>query len=74
MKQPLQRRLDELKQAFSQGQTVFNELKEKQANTHDTLLRLQGAIQVLEEILTQEPEPVSDEAEKALHPSPKDDN
>ncbi|AWK15097.1 hypothetical protein SK355_00860 [Candidatus Fukatsuia symbiotica] len=72
MKQPLQRRLDELKQAFAQGQTVFNELKEKQANTHDTLLRLQGAIQVLEEILTQEP--VSDEAEKALHPSPKDDN
>lgn len=51
MTTPLQQRLDELKQAFSQGQQTFNELKEKHTETHHTLLRLQGAIQVLEEML-----------------------
>lgn len=51
MKQQLQHRLQELKQEFESGQKVLAELKEKKTNIQNTLLRIQGAIQVLEEEL-----------------------
>ncbi len=51
MKQQLKQRLQELKQEFESGQKVLAELEAKQANVQNTLLRIQGAIQVLEEEL-----------------------
>ena len=51
MKQQLQTRLDELKQEFASGQQVLADLQTKQTEVQNTMLRLQGAIQVLEEEL-----------------------
>lgn len=51
MKEQLEKRLDELKAEFTSGQEVMAELETKQANLRNTLLRISGAIQVLEEEL-----------------------
>lgn len=49
MKEQLEKRLAELKTEFASGQKVMAELETKQANLRDTLLRISGAIQILEE-------------------------
>lgn len=43
-------RLDELKQEFVRGQARLREMEAQQAALRDTLLRISGAIQVLEEV------------------------
>ncbi|WP_048158988.1 hypothetical protein [Methanosarcina sp. WWM596] len=50
MKQQLEQRLNELRTEFESGQKMFADLESKQANLRDTLLRISGAIQVLEEL------------------------
>ncbi|NEO63522.1 MAG: hypothetical protein F6J98_25030 [Moorea sp. SIO4G2] len=52
MKQQLEKRLQQLKAEYESGQKVLAELETKQANVNETLLRIAGAIQVLEEELT----------------------
>jgi uncharacterized coiled-coil protein SlyX len=52
MKKQLEQRLQQLKAEFESGQKVLADLDAKQANVRETLLRIQGAIQVLEEELT----------------------
>ncbi|AFY54237.1 hypothetical protein Riv7116_1689 [Rivularia sp. PCC 7116] len=49
MKEQLEKRLAELKAEFASGQKAMRELETKQANLRDTLLRISGAIQILEE-------------------------
>ncbi len=56
MKQQLNQRLQALKSEFEAGQKMMTELEEKQANLRVTLLRISGAIQVLEELLSDTPE------------------
>ncbi len=51
MKKQLEQRLQQLKVEFESGQKVLADLDAKQANIRETLLRIQGAIQVLEEEL-----------------------
>lgn len=51
MKQQLEQRLKSLKAEFASGKEVMQELEAKQASLRDTLLRISGAIQVLEEEL-----------------------
>ena len=51
MKEQLEKRLQELKTEFESGQKMLAELEAKQANLKETLLRIVGAIQVLEEEL-----------------------
>lgn len=51
MKNQLEHRLQTLKVEFESGQKMLTELQTKQANVKETLLRIQGAIQVLEEEL-----------------------
>ena len=58
MRQQLEHRLQQLKSEFESGQKVLSELEAKQANIQSTLLRIQGAIQVLEEELAK-PEEVT---------------
>ncbi|NEN97633.1 MAG: hypothetical protein F6K50_19515 [Moorea sp. SIO3I7] len=53
MKQQLEQRLTSLKTEFESGQTMLTELEAKKANLTETLLRISGAIQVLEEMLVQ---------------------
>jgi predicted nuclease with TOPRIM domain len=53
MKEKLQQRLQNLKSEFEDGQKILAELEAKQANLRETLLRISGAIQVLEEVLNE---------------------
>ncbi|WP_440948564.1 hypothetical protein ACSAZL_10245 [Methanosarcina sp. T3] len=52
MKQQLEQRLQELRAEFESGQKMLADLESKQANLRDTMLRISGAIQVLEELST----------------------
>jgi predicted nuclease with TOPRIM domain len=52
MKDKLEQRLKELKSEFESGQTMLSDLEAQQANLKTTLLRISGAIQVLEELLS----------------------
>jgi septal ring factor EnvC (AmiA/AmiB activator) len=51
MKQPFEKRLTELKTEFESGQKMLAQLEERRVNLRDSLLRISGAIQVLEEEL-----------------------
>ena len=51
MRTQLEQRLKELKNEFQAGQKMFAELQTKEMNLRETLLRITGAIQVLEEEL-----------------------
>ena len=61
MKDRLQKRLDELKVEFESGQRALADLEAKQAGLRETLLRISGAVQVLEEELGGTEEPASDD-------------
>ena len=54
MDEKLQQRLEELKQEFAAGQKMLADLDAQQADLKQTLLRISGAIQVLEEMLENE--------------------
>ena len=56
MREQLQKRLEELKAEFDDGQKMLNELEARRENLRQTLLRISGAIQVLEEELAKTPE------------------
>ena len=51
MKAALEIRLNELREQFAAGQSAMAELNRKQDELRATLLRISGAIQVLEELL-----------------------
>jgi predicted nuclease with TOPRIM domain len=51
MREQLEQRLDELKAEYETGQNMLADLEAQQANLRKTLLRISGAIQVLEEEL-----------------------
>ncbi len=50
MQEGLRKRLDELKKEFEVGQNRLRELDAEQAHVRETLLRISGAIQVLQEL------------------------
>ena len=54
MREQLQKRLEELKSEFETGQTRLQELEIQSSRLRETLLRISGAIQVLEEMLAGE--------------------
>ena len=54
MRDKLEKRLAELKQEYESGQKMMAELETKQNNLRDTLLRISGAIQILEEELSED--------------------
>ncbi len=51
MRAQLEKRLTELKAEFEAGQKMMAEMEAKQATLRDTLLRISGAIQAIEEEL-----------------------
>jgi hypothetical protein len=63
MKEQLTERLGKLREEFAAGQKMLADLEGKQANLQQTLLRISGAIQVLEELLAQEPPPEAEGTE-----------
>lgn len=56
MKEQLTERLEKLRGEFESGQKMLADLEARQANLQQTLLRISGAIQVLEELLAQDPQ------------------
>lgn len=51
MKEQLEKRLTELKREYENGQKIFADLSIREANLRESLLRISGAIHVLEEEL-----------------------
>lgn len=51
MKESLEKRLADLEQEYQSGQKMLAELDEKRQGLMSTLLRIQGAMQVLRELL-----------------------
>ncbi|EMS70817.1 hypothetical protein [Ruminiclostridium cellobioparum] len=54
MKEQLEERLKELKNEFENGKKVLEELDVKRTNLTQTLLRISGAIQALEDLMPKE--------------------
>lgn len=54
MKQQLEQRLKELRAEFEAGQKALADMEFKQTNLRNTLLRISGAMQVLQEELDKE--------------------
>lgn len=51
VQEQIESRIEELKQEFTRGQERSQELDAQQSALRETLLRISGAIQVLEEVL-----------------------
>jgi len=51
MDEQLQIRLEELRSEFDAGQRLLADLAQREANLRQSLLRISGAIQVLEELI-----------------------
>ena len=64
MREQLQIRLETLKREFETGQARLREVEAQQAHLRETLLRISGAIQVLEEELAQASLPASNQVEQ----------
>jgi prefoldin subunit 5 len=54
MREQLEQRVSELKAELEKGQQMLAELEGKEAELRQTLLRISGAIQVIEELLAAE--------------------
>lgn len=59
MREILQQRLETLKAEYEKGQSRLREVQLQEAQLHETLLRIGGAIQVVTELLEQESTEVS---------------
>jgi predicted nuclease with TOPRIM domain len=57
MKEQLEQRLQQLKSEYESGQKMLADLEAQQRQLRETLLRISGAIQVLEEELGRTTEP-----------------
>ncbi len=62
MKEQLEQRLEALKAEYEAGQKMLADLEARQATLRETLLRIAGAVQVLEEELGRPEEPPPDAA------------
>ncbi|MBD1823539.1 hypothetical protein H6F51_13710 [Cyanobacteria bacterium FACHB-DQ100] len=51
MREKMEQRLQQLRNEYETGQKMLVDLEAKQVNLRETLLRIDGAIQVLEEVL-----------------------
>ena len=63
MREILQSRVESLKKELEAGQGRLQELEREQMYVRDTLLRISGAIQVLEEVLSDGPPAASEESQ-----------
>lgn len=66
LKDRLEARLKELKTEFEAGQRVLADLEVQQTQTQKTLLRISGAIQVLEELLAEGSGVKADQMEQCI--------
>lgn len=65
MKKQIKERLEQLKAEYESGQKMLADLETQESNLRTTMLRISGAIQVLEELLAKaEEEENLDDAKK----------
>jgi prefoldin subunit 5 len=64
----MEQKLEELEAEFARGQEQLALLDQKRAELRDTMLRISGAIQVLEELIAQNGRQKAEEAEPELAP------
>ena len=70
MREQIEVRLESLKREYEKGQLQLQQLQSQVASLRDTMLRLSGAIAVLEELLSSSgPAPVSQEEPTELRES-----
>ena len=55
MRDQMEQRLEELKHEYEAGQKMLADLEQKKMSLDQTMLRISGAIQVLEEMLAADP-------------------
>ena len=63
MKNSLRNRLNTLKSEYESGQRLLTELEARRAQLTQTMLRIEGAMQLLNEVLEQEPAPTHEATE-----------
>lgn len=63
MHDQIKQRLQELQQEYESGQKMLADIERRQMELQQTLLRISGAIQVLEEMLSKEVEEDSHSAQ-----------
>ncbi len=69
MRAQLEKRLEELRKEYERGLNELRDLETRQTNLRQTMLRISGAIQVIEEELNR-PEPTEEKAdETGRHPA-----
>jgi predicted nuclease with TOPRIM domain len=64
MKEQIEKRLQELRGEYEEGQRMLADLQARQNSLHETLLRIAGAILALEELI-QEPGPLAEGGDAA---------
>ncbi|MGV8174347.1 MAG: hypothetical protein ACP5OU_01445 [Methanothrix sp.] len=65
MREQLEKRLDELKAEYDQGEKMLSDLDARREQVRQTLFRISGAVQVLEELLKEEGDTSEEPAEKS---------
>jgi predicted nuclease with TOPRIM domain len=68
VREQLEKRVTELEAEYRAGQEMFTELEARRANLQQTLLRIGGAIQVLNELLEEGPDTAGNGTEPATPP------
>lgn len=74
MKEQLEQRVEKLKAEFESGQKMLADVEARQAELQKTLLRISGAIQVVEELLAQDAKPGDPGDEECAVNIPVEDN
>ena len=70
MKEQIEKRLQELRGEYEEGQRMLADLQARQNSLHETLLRIAGAILALEELI-QEPGPLAEGGDAAGNEAPQ---
>jgi hypothetical protein len=65
MREQLEQRLKQLRSEFEAGQKMLAELEARQASLRETLLRIKGAINIVEEELAKADQSSSDQSKLA---------
>lgn len=65
MREQLEKRLDKLKAEYDQGEKMLSDLDARREQVRQTLLRISGALQVLEELLKEESGTSEEQIEKS---------
>ena len=65
MNEQVQARLQELREEYARGQATLEDLDRQTSNVRATMLRISGAIQVLEELLAADAAPEAGDGEDA---------